>query len=236
MTRSSKTTMLFALLAAAAIALLATPNVFGTRAAQPAGDSRIATVDLLTLLEDMLQTEDFKPARDAFRTEWETRIGQLQTQLQQIETELQMGGQNNPNIMQLQQRYQQLGYQYQQVNREAAMAFDQFNAEQAAEAYATLNENASALAQGLGYTHLIVTRESADVTKNGNLATVTQEILARTVVLAPESDDLTARLRDRLSIPVAPKPQWDTPAEAGPDGGAEDNAATGEESGDADSE
>ena len=206
MIRSSKTTMSLALVAAVAIALVATPSVFGTRVAQPAGESRIATVDLLTLLEDMLQTEDYKPARDAFREEWETRIGGLQTRLQQIESELRLSAPTDPNMGQLQQQYQQTGYQYQQLSREAAMAFDQFNAEQAAEAYAQLNENATTLAEGLGYTHIFVTRREPEITERGNLATVTQEILARTVVLAPTGDDLTDRLRDRMSIPVPPEP------------------------------
>jgi Skp family chaperone for outer membrane proteins len=206
MSRNRFSAISIAVVAAIAATLLMTPSVFGTRAAQPSSDHRVATVDLLTLLEDMLQTEDYKPARDAFREEWEGRVTELQNQLQQIQQEIQMGGQGNPNLMQLQRRYQETGYQFQQLSQQAAYEFDQFNADQAAEAYKILNENAASLAEGMGYTHLIASREEAEITERGNLATVTQEILARPIVIAPQGDDLTDRLREKLSIPVPPEP------------------------------
>lgn len=206
MSRNRFSTISLALLAAIAIAFVFTSNVTGTHALQPGSDSRIATVDLLTLLEDQLQTEDYKPGRDAFRTEWESRIEAVRQRLQRIETEIQMLTPADPNFRQLQQQYQQSGYEFQQLSRDATIAFDQFNAEQAAEAYETLHENAAALAEGLGYSHLYVSRQSGEIVERGNLATVTQEILARSVVISPEGDDLTDRLRERLSIPTPPEP------------------------------
>ena len=194
-------------IALAAVALFASATVSGSRQDGNSASNGIATVDLLTLLEDMLQTEDFKPARDAYREEWETRLDALQTQLQQIETELRMSSPQDPGVRALQQQYQQTGFEFQQVQREAAMGFDQFNAEQAAEAYQTLHAEAKALADSMGYSHLMVSRQEGEITERGNLATVTQEILARPVVLAPDADDLTARLREKLSIPVPPEPE-----------------------------
>lgn len=181
-----------------------THRVWGDFQPDAAPQTRIATIDLLGLLEDMLQTDAYKPNRDEFRGEWETKIKDMQNSLAQIEGELRLASPTDPNTHQLQQRYSQTGYQYQQMQRQAGMEFDRFSADQAASAYAVLHSEASALADELGYTHLIVSRRTGEIADRGSLATVTQEILARTVVRAPAGDDLTERLREKLSIPVRP--------------------------------
>lgn len=183
---------------------------------------RVATVDLLGLLEDALQTDEYKPERDEYRDAWEDRILDVQNRLEQIENELRMASPSDPNARMLQQRYQQTGFEFQQMQRQASMEFDRFSANQAAEAYADLHGAASALAHELGYSHVVATRRSGEIADRGNLATVTQEILARVMVVSPEADDLTARLREKLGIPereraAAGRPEAEDPEEeAGP--------------------
>ena len=208
-----------ALMIAALVTL--THSVRGNTQNAGAPPARIATIDLLGLLEDMLQTDAYKPDRDEFRGEWETKISDMQNALAQIEGELRLASPTDPNTRQLQQRYQQTGYQYQQLQRQAGMEFDRFSADQAASAYAMLHEKAAELAAELGYTHLVTSRRSGEIADRGSLATVTQEILARAVILSPDTDDLTETLRDRLSIPVRPKPESAQPATDMPNPGAE---------------
>lgn len=199
-------TLGLAALVLVAATLFITARVSGNWQGAADAGPKFATADLLTLLEDMLQTDDYKPARDAYRGEWETQLEEIQGRLQRIETELRMGGQQNPNARALQQQYQQTGFEFQQIQRDATLGFDQFNAEQAAEAYQKLQAEARSLAKSLGYSHLFVNRENPMITERGNLATVTQEILARPLALSPEDNDLTARIREQMSIPVAPEP------------------------------
>jgi len=204
------------------------PKVMGSRQSASAASQKIATVDLLSLLEDMLQTDDYKPGRDAYRAEWETRITDVQSRIQQVETELRMSAPTDPNVRVLQQQYQQFGYEFNQIRNEAGLGFDKFNADQAAEAYELLYTEAVSLAKALGYSHVFVTRTGGEITERGNLATVTQEILARPLALAPEDDTLTARLRERMQIPVPPEPEAE--GEAAGDGEVGDDAAEGDES------
>lgn len=166
---------------------------------------RVATVDILSLLEDSLQTEAFKPARDQFRGEWEQRMSALQSSIERIEAELRMALPTDPGTRNLQQRYQQSMYEYQNMQQQARFEFDRLSAEQAAEAYNDLHRAADEMARDLGYSHLVATRHAGEITDRNNLATVTQEILARPLIFMPEADDLTARLREKLSIPVRPK-------------------------------
>jgi len=209
-----------------------THRVLGSAVQSDGEPHRVATVNIMTLLEDYLRTEGFKPDRDAFRSEWETRLGDAQSALQQIENELRMAQPNDPNAMQLQQRYQQTAYQFQELQRQASMAFDRFSANQAADAYAQLHEQAVALAEERGYSHLIATRHSGEIDDRGNLSTVTQEILARPMMLAPEGHDITAVLRERMDIPEAPDDAADpTAAEAGPEVGNEGDSADGADGG-----
>jgi Skp family chaperone for outer membrane proteins len=196
------TTLPIATLVLLFAAVLFTHRVWGEAAWQDTGpEHRVATVDILQLVEDMLQTEDYKPQREEFRSEWEERINQIVTELEQIQTEAEMMTQNDPGLMQLQQRYQQLAGQYQQLQQQAGLEFNQFSAEQAADAYAELHTEAAALGEELGYSHVIASRRSSEILDRANLATVTQEMLARPAVLSPESHDLTERLRERLDIP-----------------------------------
>ncbi|USN99613.1 MAG: hypothetical protein H6810_02820 [Phycisphaeraceae bacterium] len=168
---------------------------------------RVATIDMLSLLEDMLQTDTFKPDRDQFRDGWAQRIQGLEDQLSQIENELRLATPTDPNVQQLQQKYQQTGYQYQQTQQQASMEFNRYSADQAATAYSTLYQEAAAMAKELGYSHLVASRRDGEIADRGNLATVTQEILARTMIVAPEADDLTDRLREKLAIPHRPAPE-----------------------------
>lgn len=166
---------------------------------------RVATVDILSLLEDSLQTDAYKPARDQFRGEWEQRMSALQSSIERIEAELRMALPTDPGTRNLQQRYQQGMYEYQNMQQQARFEFDRLSAEQAAEAYNDLHRAADGLAREMGYSHLVATRHDGEITDRNNLATVTQEILARPLIFMPEGDDLTARLREKLSIPVRPK-------------------------------
>lgn len=183
------------------------------------GPHRVGTVDLLGLLEDALQTDEYKPERDEFRDTWEDRIVDVQNRLEQIENELRMASPSDPNARMLQQRYQQTGFEFQQLQRQASMEFDRFSAEQAAEAYADLHEAASALAAEFGYSHVVATRRSGEIPDRGNLATVTQEILARVMIVSPEPDDLTARLREKLGIPERERAAAGEPEEDGAEEG-----------------
>lgn len=218
------------------IAVLAawTHRVWGEAQTDPDRPHRVATVDMLELLEDLLQTPDFKPDRDEFRGDWEERIGDMQNALAQIEGELRMASPTDPGTRQLQQRYQQMGFQFQQMQRQASMEFDRFSAEQAATAYTTLHAEASALADEMGFSHLIASRSKGEITDRSNLATVTQEILARSMIVSPEGDDLTAQLREKLSIPVRPEPAEDeasgaTPGTDMPEPASGDNPAQTDE-------
>jgi Skp family chaperone for outer membrane proteins len=207
----------------ASLAVL-THRVWG-EAQQPEGSPafRVGTVDLLSLLEDLLQTDEYRPARDQFRQDWEERIGVVQQTLAQIEGELRLATPADPGTRALQQRYQQTAFEFQNMQREAQMNFDAFSAEQAAAAYEKLHAAAQELAGELGYSHLIATRRGPAILDRNNLATVTQEILARPVIASPESDEITARLRERLAIPVRPEP-----AEGGETSPAEGEDATEE--------
>jgi len=212
-----------------------THRVVGSAVQSGETPPRVASVDILSLLEDYLRLDEFKPDRDALRTEWESRLADTQQILTGLEAELRMATPQTPGVQQLQQRYQQTAYQFQQQQREASMAFDRFSAEQAADAYATLYESAVGLAQERGYSHLIASRQSGEIDDRNNLATVTQEILARPVMLAPEGHDLTAVLRDRLSIPEqtdedAENAEVDGPMPADEGGDATEDAAGTDES------
>lgn len=209
------------LLAAAAVLLqpFRASASSGQDGSQARGD--IAVVDILTLLEHLLQTDQYVTPRNERRDAIRAQLRPLETRLESFQQEMQLMPDGDPRAIQLQQQAQATFQQYQQRAAEASQQFDEFSAEQAADAYATLSGKAREIAERLGYRTLLASRERAAIRAKDNLATVTQEILARSVLRHPEGDDITQAVREALSIPVPEEAPELNQLEMDPAGGGE---------------
>ncbi|MEO1513172.1 MAG: OmpH family outer membrane protein, partial [Planctomycetota bacterium] len=79
---------------------------------------------------------------------------------------------------------------------------DELAAAQARETYERIVRAGVRVAQDRGYTHLVISRGNAPISERAdNLNAVTQEILARLILIAPEGDNLTAAVRVDLGLP-----------------------------------
>lgn len=170
--------------------------------AQPAGQIvRVATVDMFLLLESMIESDRYKPARDARDAEIRAKFEAYNAELKALETKIQLIPQGTPEFQATMQQGQAKETERQQYAQQAGREQDAFVAAQVKEAYAIVHKAANDAAEQLGYTHVISTRLEGTNMKGESLAPIMQEILARPLVRSASADDITARVREDLKLP-----------------------------------
>ncbi len=176
--------------------------------------SRFATIDLLDIVERMVISERYAPARTAFSSNQRESIQPIIGELQEIQQQGQALQQGTPEFEALVEKFSNKQQQLQSAQEDAQRAIADFESKQVGEAYALANESAVRMAERLGYTHVIASRANATIRSN-NVPAVVQEILARPMVLSPKSDDLTKamitelKLEDVKTAAEMPKPDAD---------------------------
>jgi Skp family chaperone for outer membrane proteins len=189
-----------------------------------AEDRMIATVDVISLLEDGLQQDAVNTEREALRTALFTRLEGLQADLQSQAEILQATPQDDPQYNVLVQQFQQGQAQLQQASQEAGVEFESLSARQAAETYARVHAAAKSVAQREGFKYIIASRGDASLGVVQNLTNVTQQVLARPVMHG--GTDITDLVFKELGF-VEPTPPPAFPDDAGAAPGGEPGAAPG---------
>jgi len=194
----------------------AAPRQPAERAASPtsAASARLATVDTLRIVRGIMSSTDYAEERQDLREELMPQVQALEQTLQRLATEYENADPSDPGLRQKQAQYQQTLQQYQQVTQQANTRLNQRSAEQALRAFRTVRDETQALADELGYTHVLNATARYDEMGAGNSNAAMQEILARQVLVWPESDDLTERVMDRLGVEDPSEPQ-EVPAPGG---------------------
>lgn len=170
--------------------------------AQPSGQViRVGTVDMFLILEGLIESDRYKPARDARDAEIKTQYDAIVAELKQLETKIQLIPQGTPEYQATMQQGQTKEAELRKFTQDRSREQDTFVSAQVREAYGVAHQAANAVAERLGYTHLISTRLDAANMKGESLAPVMQEILARPLVRGATSDDITAQVRAELKLP-----------------------------------
>jgi Skp family chaperone for outer membrane proteins len=177
-----------------------------TRALSPAPQApasapvRIATVDTLAVVERLVLSEKFAPARDALAADKNKAMEPLAKALDDFEARAKLLQPGAPELKPLQEQYQQTQRQLDQMAEAARREVEALNVKQISDAFKTVNESAGAMADKLGYTHVLSSRGGEPALRSSTVNLAVQEMIARGVVKAPAEDDLTQRLFDELGI------------------------------------
>lgn len=185
--------------AAGTSAILFSQHATAQGTASPAPSVRIASVDILDVVERMVLSDKYRPARDAFTQGQRDSIQPMIGELQALAMQGQNVAQGTPEFQALVQQYSAKQQELQQKNEEAQNAIAQFEARQVAEAYGLVTAAATRMAERMGYTHVFATRSDSQIRSN-NVPGVVQEILAHPLVAYPKGDDLTKTLVTELRL------------------------------------
>jgi hypothetical protein len=191
---------------------------------------RIATADVLGVVERMIMSDRYRPAQVAFTEEQNNKLKPLADELVALENRGATMPPNSPDLENLSKQFDQKRDDFQRARQEALAKIDAFNTDQVREAYKLTLQAVDDLAKQKGYTHVLASRTGPATIRSDNVAGALQEILARPVAKADPADDLTDELvkqfklenvkideaPPRLGAPGGPQGPGPTPAPPAP--------------------
>lgn len=201
MSRAERTFFFLAALVALAAGLGSLAIDRTAVASSQSAENKVATVNVLALMQESLQQAPYLPEREKIADEFTAQIEAAEAQVQRLQQEIQLAGQNAPNAMQLRQQYQAAAQQLQQLGQQANTRFQALSADQAVLAYEQVHKATDKVAAAQGYRLVFASNRDAAIDAGGNLTAVTQEILARPVVYGSNTDDITELVRTELGLP-----------------------------------
>lgn len=163
---------------------------------------RIATADVLSLVEKLASSDRYLPAREEKMKALRTPIEQLQKELDDLRTKItnipdfQTNAEAQPEIQKFQQKTQNLQAMQQAAQSEA----ENFNTSQLQEAYKIIVDTANSIANSKGFTHVLATKSPESKMSSGNVAGLLQEMLARPVIKSIPADDITQDIIKELKL------------------------------------
>mgnify|MGYP001239187459 CR=1 FL=1 len=163
---------------------------------------RIATADVLTLVEKLASSDRYLPAREEKVKSLRAPIDLLQKELDELRTKITAipDFQNSAEAQPLIQQFQTKSQNMQTLQQTAQSEAEGFNTAQLQEAYRIVIETTTQIANSKGYTHVISTKLPENALTSNNVTGLLQEMLARPVVKAPAADDITEDVVKELKL------------------------------------
>lgn len=193
--------LLVSLLTAAAV--LAPPARAGEEPPAAHGEPTIAVVALVTLADELMNTDRFAPERDEFIEEIRAELLEpIADQLRELEEDIRASDPDDPDVQNKQRQYFQLQQRLGQARQQVEMRREALAARQLREAFELIRSSAVGVAGELGYPYVLATERPADdLTEGAVPMSVTRtEVLSRTVLRFPETADITDRVREDLNL------------------------------------
>lgn len=174
----------------------------GSSAAAPV---KIGVLDTLMIVERLVDSDRYKPAREAFQKDAADKLTKSQTEFGELEAKFRSLPEDSPEKPGIIEKAQALRAEDENTRN----GVEKYNTDQIAEAYRVVIEAAGKIADARGYTHIIGSRTDTQLVRSPNVQGAVQEMLARPVLRMPAGDDLTAEVMKELKIEAKA-------AEAGP--------------------
>ena len=177
-------------------------------------ETRIATVDVLHLLERTLKMESYATELASETQIWNEQIRAIENErdgflaaLQQLDP----SQAESPAAQSLYAQYQNALQRVNQVKQQGSIAVDKFAASQLSRAYKDIHASVQRVAAAQGYDRVFSSRMSVDTLDADNTNVVVQEVLLRPVLFSAASDDLTPMIVADLGIPDEVEPDASAP-------------------------
>jgi Skp family chaperone for outer membrane proteins len=181
----------------------------GQPAASPAG-LKIATVDVLKIVERHMARPELDSARSTLVKSWQDQINAVDAELKALQQQAQGLAQTDPKMQELGAQYQAKQENYQKMSQTAQAAVDKLLSTQMVEGFDAVRGAIKTIAARNGYTLVLMSRPAAEPIDPTNQNLVLQQILARPVLEATGSTDITEVVIAELKLPPPATPE--TPA------------------------
>ena len=185
------------------MALLGRPPVPTAIAAEQAdaiGEPRIAVCASIRLVNELMNSDRFKPAQTEERNRLQAEIVPIVDQGVALETRLKDIDPSSQEGQEIQHELMRLRQELARKQQETGIRFEQFISEQSREAYALVRDSAIAIAEKRGFNYVLASQNLDDTITEGPVAGVLNDILGRPVLMAPEGADITEEVRADLKL------------------------------------
>ncbi|MCC6659790.1 MAG: OmpH family outer membrane protein [Phycisphaerales bacterium] len=170
-----------------------------------ASPQKIATVDVLKIVERYIGKPELATARTDLITKWQGQIGAAQAERDAIATQARGLQPSDPKIQELSAQFQQKDADLQRMSQQAQSEVDTIVSQHMVQGYDAARTAVGAAATRGGYTLVLMSRAAAEPIKPQDQNMVIQQMLARSVVSASGVDDLTESIIADMKLPPLPQ-------------------------------
>jgi DNA phosphorothioation-dependent restriction protein DptG len=156
---------------------------------------RIATCDVYAVMQSLVESDKYKPARVAGQEKARAELKEIAGQIGALEQQLKSMDPKDEKTLEIFREFNAKKEMF--AERQAEL--DEFLGNQFVEAYEQVRKAADAVGEREGYSHVLVTRRRDEKVSN-NMEQVTQQMLSRPVLRAPAADDITEKVLAELGL------------------------------------
>lgn len=175
--------------------------IAGVPSAAPAAAS-IALCDVYALIERHVESDQFRPARDAEQERIKSQLMPMETELEAMQKDLQSANPQDPAAQAKFGMFQQKREEYQQRRQQLLDTYSELVAKQFAQSLTQVSAEAKKVATELSYSHVISQKTSEMIAKDPRQ--LVEEFLSRPFAAYPAETDITEKVREAMKLPKTP--------------------------------
>ncbi len=168
------------------------------RAEPPA--AKIATCDVYEIVEKLVAGERFETPRKELEEQVRERLKPLEDELLAMENELKDADPKDEAAQEQARTFQRKRNEFALLRGKAQQEYSDFVAKQYVDAFEEVKTSAAAIAERLGYTHVVASRTAEKKIKTTDPERLIEAFLGRPVTVAPEGSDITEEVKADLKL------------------------------------
>jgi Skp family chaperone for outer membrane proteins len=161
--------------------------------------AKIATCDVYQLVERLVESEQYMPARSGEQERIKAQLAPYESQLETMQKELQASDPKDPAAQEKFKTFQAKREEYMGKRQAAADGYTDLVTGQFGDAYQKICAEAKKVATSLGYTY-VVAHKKGEIRAHDPRQLV-EEFLSRPMSIAPEGVDITEQVRSAMKLP-----------------------------------
>lgn len=153
--------------------------------------ARLGVCDVYLVADKLIESDRYQPRVTEEQEKLRAEMAPMEAELKAMQEKGLAMNPEGEEARALYLEFQRAQQAYAKKQQEVQAAYQAFLANIYIEAYEAARASADAVAEDLGYTHIIASRRKDEKIDSTDLAQVIQAVLARPVAKAPEGSDIT---------------------------------------------
>lgn len=185
----------------AAITLLAALALPRAQAQDDDGqDSPVAVCDIYAVVERLMESDRYAPARDELTAAGEAEVIPMRDQLEQMDRALRAMPDDAPDRENAERAFRAAQIEFQRVAAEFQRDINDLTEKQLKECWSIARSSADAVAADLGYAVVIASRDLEKELEGEDVPSIIRAMMSRPALVFPERADITWDVLEDLNL------------------------------------